>query len=76
MAAEGAGDGWRAVGVGGLAGAELDSLEALQHAGAFVVLVVLLVADGTPWAPQGCCRGWVEQQQLRPAWELGHHPLA
>ena len=55
MAAEGAGDGWRAVRVGGLAGAELDPLEALgtkdmqalQHPWAFVVLVVLLVADGT-----------------------------
>lgn len=55
MAAEGAGNGWRAVGFRGLTGAELDPLkalgaknmEALQHPGAFVVLVVLLVADGT-----------------------------
>lgn len=75
MAAEGARDGWRAVGVGGLEGAELDPLEALgtkdmqalQHPGAFVVLVVLLVADGTLYIhgfPRGgagarCCSSWV-----------------
>lgn len=74
MAAEGARDGRRAAGVGELAGAELDSLEALsaknmetlQHPGAFVVLVVLLVADGTFYihgllrgaAGAGCCSSW------------------
>ena len=55
MAAQGAGDGWWDAGVRWLEAADLDPLEALgakyvvalQHAGTFVVLVVLLVADGT-----------------------------
>lgn len=71
MAAEGAGDSWWAAEVGGLAGAELDPLEALgaknmetlQHPWVFVVLVILLVADGTlhihglprDGAEAGCC---------------------
>lgn len=74
MAAQWAGDGWRAVGVAGVAGAQLDPLEALsaknmealQHAGTFVVLVVLLVADGTLYihglhrAGAGCfCGTWI-----------------
>lgn len=75
MAAEGARDGWWAAGIRGLAGTELDPLKALgaenmetlQHPGAFVVLVVFLVADGTfhihgfPWgaAGAGCCSSWV-----------------
>lgn len=74
MAAERAGDGWWAAWVRGLAWAELDPLEALgaenmvtlQHPGAFVVLVVLLVADGTlhirglprDGAEAGCCSSW------------------
>lgn len=73
MAAEGAGDGWWAVVAP--AGAELDPLEAfsaknmeaIQHPRAFVVLVVLLVADGTlhiyrlPRGDAGawCCSSWV-----------------
>lgn len=73
MAAEGAGDSWRAAGVRGLTGAQLDSLEALgaknmetiQHPGAFVVRVVLLVADGAfdihglLRGGAGCCSSWV-----------------
>lgn len=56
MAAEGTGNGlWAAAGVSGVTGVELDPLqalcaedmEALQHPGAFVILVVLLVANGT-----------------------------
>lgn len=55
MAAQGAGDGWWAGWVSGFTGVELDPLEALgaknmealQHPGTFVVLVVLLVTDGT-----------------------------
>lgn len=69
MAAERARDGLWAVGV---SGADLDPLEALgaknmetlQHPGAFIVMVILLVADGTfhihgfPWtgAMAGCGR--------------------
>lgn len=71
VAAQGAGDGWRASGVGGLVAAQLDLLEALgakdmqalQHPGAFAVRVVLLVADGTlhiHGLPRGgCCCSWV-----------------
>lgn len=66
MAAQGAGDGRQAAGVRGLRAAELDPLEALgaknmealKHPGAFVVLVVLLVADGTlhiHGLPRGGC---------------------
>lgn len=69
MAAEGAGESWRAVGVRGLTGAELDPLEALcakhmealQHSGAFVVLVVLLVADRT-FNIHGLLRGGARAQ--------------
>lgn len=75
MAAEGTGESWRAVGVRGLTGAELDPLEALcakhmealQHSGTFVVLVVFLVADRTfnihgllrGGARAQCCSSWV-----------------
>jgi len=72
VAAQGAGDGWRAAGVEGLTGTELDPLEALgaenmeaiQHPGAFVVLVVLLVADGTLHV-RGLRRGGAEARLWR-----------
>jgi len=75
MAAERAGDGWWAAGVREVIGGEIDPLEAfcaknmeaLQHPGAFVALIVLLVADGTLYihglpgvgTGAGCCSSWV-----------------
>lgn len=76
MAAQGAGDSWWAGWVGGLTGAELDPLEALsaknmealQHPGAFVMLVVFLVTDGTLHIhgfPSRCCNKWATLLESR-----------